>query len=215
MPIMSVFGSDKQMHAADTLKQTVRRKGFLRVRMAQTMVLLNGLILTITAFVTLNVFIDQTVTESITQTAQETRDYFAERFENLEKGLTIASGAISQSSPEDLARISDRFDISFSHADFYNGIYWLEQMSEGKYVAHVLVKPMNSDSIVDDVEGLHSFVEGHVRKDNDANQLLTGQPGVSARAGQNDCPLHLARPIKGGGHTNIRQCLTPVSKPVV
>ena len=212
---MSVFGNDIHKHATDTLKQTVQRQSWLRGRIAQILVFMNGLILTFTAFATLNVFIHQTASEGIALTTQETREYFTERFSNLEKAVNAASAATLRNGEGTSDAFIDSFKASFTYNEYFTRIYWLQQVSDGQYAAHALtdVKPDESNSF--DAPSIHKFVATALDKASDKNQVLVEYGGFSVTSGKNDYPMIIARPVdRGNGRVDIVYGLTTVTKAV-
>ncbi len=197
---MSFIGNNNREVAADALKAKAKGGGWLSGNMAQVMVFLNGLILTFTAFATLNVFINQIVTEGVNLLSYETKEHFVERFDNLERGIGVASSLVTLPGKPAAADILTNFGESFSYKEFYESIVWLEWMSEGQYAAHVMLTP-NTDGVAGD---LHKYVIQTLDKSMGTVQLMTAMPGMVARSGESDYPLILAKSVRrGDGNADI------------
>ncbi len=140
---MSVIGNDNKKVAA-VLANTARGSGFLSGYMAQIMVFLNGLILTFTAFFTLNVFINQIVEEGMNSLSYETREYLGERLGGLEKSLQMAASAVSFSGKIPANEIVDNFASTFSYQNYYDQLYWLEwQPEKSQYLPHRMLRAID------------------------------------------------------------------------
>lgn len=197
---MAIIGNDNQKRLAAAALDGGRTHGWLSGHMAQIMVFLNGLILTFTAFATLNVFIAQIVEEGVNTVAYETREHIAERLGNLEKSIQMAASTISFSgklSPDD---IITNFTNIFSYRDYYDRIFWLEQKQDGQYIYHRMYPQKNGPGDAGKAEedkdvSLHSFIAQSVLPAKSSLMLLSEYPGFIAKSGESDYPLILAKKI--------------------
>lgn len=71
--------------------EPIRAGGWLTSHMAQLMVFLNGLILTVTAYATLTVFIEEIVSESLNSSASKTQGDVTEYFRDVEREMQSLS----------------------------------------------------------------------------------------------------------------------------
>ena len=92
---MSLIGNNNKKPGTEALKREADGRGWLSGNMAQIMVLLNGLILTFTAYFTLSVFMNQIVDDNLSTLTYETREHLNDRFSNLEKSILSASQIVS------------------------------------------------------------------------------------------------------------------------
>jgi len=197
---MSFIGNNNGEVATDALKTKAKGSGWLSGNMAQVMVFLNGLILTFTAFATLNVFIGQIVNEGVNLVSYETREHFEERFDNLERGINVASSMVTAASKPEAVQILDVFGSTFSYKEFYRSIVWLEWIADGQYVSHTLM----ADEEIGNPADLHKYVIKTLDKTKPVAQLMAEAPGMVARSGESDSPLILAKPlIRPDGKTDI------------
>jgi PAS domain S-box-containing protein len=209
---MTVVGNDNyQKTAADVMAKT-ERGSWMSGHMAQIMVFLNGLILTFTAFITLNVFINQIVTEGLTSISYETRDHLSERFGNLEKSIQTTASIASFSGKLGADDIVENFRNSFSYSNYYDKIFWLEKKEDGQYLAHEMLASQGKDH--HDFIRLHQFVIQTMQNDVDGNiRLLSEYEGFVVKEGKNDYPLILAKTVKAAdGSTDIVYGMTRVSR---
>lgn len=187
---MPVSG-DEHNKASVSLKKEGVRKRWLSGNMAQIMVLLNGFILTFTAYATLNVFIGQIISERVTSVYKEAREHMGNRLDELEKNLQMAAAAVSFSGIIPTQDIITTFTSSMSE-DGYDQIYWLEQNPEGKYVVHIMGAELADDHKNDE---LHKYVLGNVDKNLTASQFMSLPSGGVATAGESDYPMMVAKVI--------------------
>ncbi len=212
---MSVLGTENQRMLSDALKQSDRSgKNWLSGNMAQVMVFLNGLILTFTAFATLNVFITQIVDEGVSTVAQETRDHLANRFSNLEENMQMAGSYVSFSGKIAPQEIVKNFEEG-PYGDYFDQIYWLEK-SDGPYLSHNLVTHADVKSPATPDEGnsiqLHEFVIKNIAADQEGLQLMSEYEAFVSKAGVNDYPLVVATYIEAAdGAKDILYGVTSVS----
>lgn len=103
----------------------IRPAGWLTSNMAQMMVFLNGLILTITAYATLTVFIQQIITDTLTGTATETQERLAEHFVDIERSLSSIATLVSLSADTGGTNIGDISRAPMFNRSFLDQIYWI------------------------------------------------------------------------------------------
>lgn len=197
---MTVVGNDNFQKPVEVIKKP-EKTGWMSGHMAQIMVLLNGLILTITAFLTLSVFIGQIVQEGLTSVSYETRDHLGERFSNLEKAIQGAASIASFSGNLPSNDIVDKFRSSFSYEGAYERIYWLEQKEDGQYLAHDMLASAEKQ---ENAVKLHQFVVSAMKDDKNRIRVLGDYDGFSASEKNGNYPLILAKTVKtSNGRTDI------------
>lgn len=211
---MSVIGNDnKKKPTIDTLMVKAPVRSRLSGSMAQLMVFLNGLILTFTAFATLNVFIGQIVSESMTMTARETREHFDERFENLERGIGVMASMARVPGSFGGAGAVEQAPISFASDDYYDQVVWLEQVNGGEYLSRTLRKRDGYLTTALRETQIHEYVIENIDPDKGSLQLLLGDDSFVSRAGESDHPLILVKSIvRPDGRTDIVYGVTAVNR---
>lgn len=210
---MSIIGGE---HKNTANVQGKERRSWLTGNMAQAMVFLNGLILTFTAYATLNVFILQIVTESVDSVAVETQEHIGDRFSNLEKSIQTAASIVSFSGRLESPEIVSNFSETFSYGDYYDQIFWLEKLDGGQYSARKMISnPDSADYIAKESTALHEFVVQNIKRGTPEIQILNEYKGFVVQAGQNDYPLILARAVRrADGVEDIIYGLTRVGQVV-
>lgn len=134
---MPIFGSDK---AAKARPQPGNANGnWMSGGMAQLMVFLNGLILTITAFVTLNIFIDQIVQDSHVTEVSAVTDYIEKRLDLVGRDVQAASSILSFSEEVDSQQLALKIQENFNETAEYEQVYWLQRQTNGQFVAHKIM----------------------------------------------------------------------------
>lgn len=91
---METSGEVQRKINRDLLKSSGNR-GWLSSNMTQLMVFLNGLILTITAFATLNVFINEMIEDTFQKNTSVVQEYLAERLNIIGKSIGFVSSLIA------------------------------------------------------------------------------------------------------------------------
>ncbi len=100
-----------------------RRGGWLSSNMAQLMVFLNGLILTITAFATLSVFIDEIVKEGLIKVTEDVEQYISTGYTEAERSVNALSTIISLSGKADIPKIKAYMDNKSSGSSYLDQVY--------------------------------------------------------------------------------------------
>ncbi len=208
---MSLIGNNAAPQIAAALKQGARSGGRFSRSLAQIMVLLNGLILTLTVYFTLNVFITQIVDDGISKVSYETGEHLSDRFETLEKSIQSAALITSFSGRVDSNGIISAFQTMFSYKEYYDQMYWL-QAGDAGYVPYKLMNGATPEIVKDGDTPLHQYVIASMSKVNDEVVLLGNYQGFAAVEGKSDHPLILAKKIvRADGKTDILYGLTGIS----
>jgi PAS domain S-box-containing protein len=132
---------------------------WLSGNMAQMMVFLNGLIVSITAFAILNVFINEIVEESFATETVVVKDYIDERMNGLSRDVEMAATLVSFSHGISGQEISRKFENDIKAAPFRQ-LYWLSQQESGHYSATRMVKEEEADNTSSTISSmdLHKYV---------------------------------------------------------
>ncbi len=211
---MSLIGNKNIKPGTEALKKEAHGRSWLSGNMAQIMVLLNGLILTFTAYFTLNVFINQIVQDDMSTLTYETREHLGDRFNNLEKSIISASQVVSFSWKLDTEDIITNFPLAFSYENLYDDIFWLEARGNGEYAPHSMINDPTKPFSKGD-SNLHRFVIKSLKDAKGDIQLLSEYEGFVSREGSNDYPVIIAKPFLRAGQTDIIYGVTSVSNLIV
>ncbi|MCI5060485.1 MAG: PAS domain-containing sensor histidine kinase [Alphaproteobacteria bacterium] len=99
--------------------------GWLSSNMAQLMVFLNGVILTLTAFATLSIFIDELIKENLSRASREVQEHIVSGYRDAEQSLqavAVIAGTLEPSQKQQLGHFIDAGD---SRKGYFKNIYWL------------------------------------------------------------------------------------------
>lgn len=212
---MSVIGNDSQKKSVNALKQKVKAGRWLSGNLTQIMVLLNGIILTVTTFIALNIFINQIVAAGVISATHEARDHFVDRLANLQKSLDTASSIVSFSGKAGSEEIVGNFKTMFPYDDYYDQIFWLEWREGGQYVAHSMLKGGSSDFNSNGDNGLQKLHQHVVQAfiESEKNSLLIGGGEyVQARKAGGEPMVLAERVSRSDGRTDIIYGLSAVDK---
>jgi len=100
--------------------------GWLSSNMAQLMVFLNGLILTITAFATLNVFINEIVREQLLETTSNVQERIFNEFEQAEKSLNALSAIVAQSDYENNKALKEYISSEIEASGHFDALFLIK-----------------------------------------------------------------------------------------
>ncbi|HPF78500.1 MAG TPA: PAS domain-containing sensor histidine kinase [Alphaproteobacteria bacterium] len=112
-----------------------QNSGWLSSNIAQLMVFLNGLILTITAFATLSVFIDEIIKERLVKMTEEVQEHFVSGYKGMETSLYALSTIVSMSDDISVDQLADYFSQNNNNNGYYDQIYWIEKRDDGQWDA--------------------------------------------------------------------------------
>jgi len=208
---MAPIGNDNRKAKTDSPRSGVNLKGWLPGNMAQIMVFMNGLILTITAFATLNVFIDQIIQESFSTETAVVRDDVMDRMTLLEKDVQTAASIISLSGSAGDDQIAAKFDDNFKSQKEFEQIYWLKKQDTGQYLAQKMIRPVEGQANILTQPGvnttnLHKYVIKALMATTAKNVILTDYNGLGLQLDSEDlAPLIIAFnvPVYGKAEPDI------------
>ena len=123
---MNAVGNDNYRAGLEPPEPMKHNTGWLSGNMAQLMVFLNGLILTITAFATLSVFIDETVKEGLQRITEDVYAHVSLGYNEAEKRLHALSSVIDMSDDIQDKKLFDYVSKKISGAGNFDQIYWVK-----------------------------------------------------------------------------------------
>lgn len=115
----------------------LKKGGWLGTNMAQLMVFLNGLILTATAFATLNIFIKEIVYDGLEKNAIEIDRQIDEELSNAERTLMMIGATLSLQSPDAPVRLTTISLQSLERAKI-SQLYVLHKEPDGRFTIGLL-----------------------------------------------------------------------------
>ncbi len=189
---MANIGNDKRKFKADRFRHKAAPGNWLSGNMAQIMVFMNGLIVSITAFAILNVFIDQIVQDSFSTESSITRDYVEDRISLLERDVQSAASLVAFSKGNDDSRIIGKFKDAGKELDY---LYWLKRQEAGQYLAVKIAKPDAKDEFAPQLPAeMHKYVIKSLERSTTGHALLTGYK-YTDKSGREVQPLIIASKV--------------------
>lgn len=173
---MAVIGNDNYRPGLSPPKAVRGGTGWLSSNIAQLMVFLNGLILTIVAFATLSIFIEEIVQEGFESASQDVQGHISQNYSNAEDALSSLAYVMKQYN--DVSKIAEYLDGSDRHHKYFGSIYLAE-----KYSGNWQVKKVHAqDGFIEGVpeEYVSADIVAVLNKSNDDDVFVEG---VSFEAG--------------------------------
>ncbi len=137
---MARSGTDKRERPINRTRRKAEPGQWLSGNMAQLMVFMNGLIVSITAFAILNVFIDEIVRKGFDARTQVVLNYVEDQIGLLEKDVQSAASLVAFSAMAGDARITQKFEDSLGGRPELEQAYWLKRLESGQFTAIRLLK---------------------------------------------------------------------------
>lgn len=129
---MSGVGNDNYRAGLEP-PQPIKRGGWLSSNMAQLMVFLNGLILTVTAYATLSVFIQEIVSESVMKTADEGQQRIVSMIGETEQVVATSGLYLTLAEKEQGNNALKALRTSMPNMDMFDQMYWVHDAGEGNW----------------------------------------------------------------------------------
>ena len=140
---MAVIGNDNYRPGLSPPKPVRGGTGWLSSNMAQLMVFLNGLILTIVAFSTLSIFIEEIVREGLLKTTEEVQERLLTEYESAEEVLNSLSYVLGTSNNYNSSKLKNYISKSVDRVKYFEGIYLLERNANGWSADEIFVSTKN------------------------------------------------------------------------
>ncbi len=135
--LMSI-GNDNYRPGLTPPQPLKKSSGWLSSNMAQLMVFLNGLILTVTAYATLSVFIQQIVKEDFVNTTAEVQDYIENSYNGYETTLSTMTTFVELMPDTENSGILEYTKNELPDLKDFEEIYWVKHSPEGSVVTPIL-----------------------------------------------------------------------------
>ena len=123
---MNTIGNDNYRPGLTPPDPIKGNGGWLSSNMAQLMVFLNGLILTITAFATLNVFINEIVREELLETTGKVQEYVVSEFGQAEKSINALATILAQTDFEQSKTVQQYIASEMQSSGYFDALYVVE-----------------------------------------------------------------------------------------
>jgi len=151
--------------------------GWLSSNMAQLMVFINGLILTITAFATLSVFIDEIVKERLVKMTVDVEERIITSYREMETSLNALSSIVSMSDDISSQQLSNYFSESNSGSGYFEQIYWVNKKEENQWNARSLLQGAEFIRFFGNSESFLSFIKEQTSKQVRSSYFISSLPG--------------------------------------
>lgn len=195
---MEVGGNQTRARQENGVLET--KRAWLSSNMAQLMVFLNGLVLTITAFVTLNLFIEELVYNGMQKTATEVNQEISRELDTAERTLMMIASTFSIMPPDNNNYLSD-----VSRQSLENGriaqLYLLNREPDGRYTVALAASAEEGKSYTLEeltqvnVSNYLHFISHDNFSPEDKPHLYTDLPGLKVEQGGDVTPIAIAVPI--------------------
>jgi PAS domain S-box-containing protein len=182
---MNAVGNDNYRADLKPPEPIKRSGGWLSSNMAQLMVFLNGLILTITAFATLSVFIDEIVKDGFIKTTDEVEQYIDVSYVEAERSLNALAAIVSMSKNGSDQVIKDYMEKESSGSAYINEVYLVFEGESPSSVKTLhgdakFLKSFNSNLAFKD------FIHLQVNSESKDIHLAVSLPNIKPDAVEND-----------------------------
>ena len=191
---MNNVGNDNYRPGLKPPEPIRRSSGWLSGNMAQLMVFLNGLILTVTAFATLSVFIDEIVKDGLNRSTHEVQQHIISGYEEAERSMRALSAIVSAPDNISITEVSKYINEDISGAEYFDQIYWIRRQKEGLwYIVPVLENKKYSDSFYIE-KNFIDFVRSQTSGEAKEMYITTSLPHVK-QAVENEGAIVYDRPF--------------------
>lgn len=112
----------------------IKNTGWLSSNMAQLMVFLNGLILTVTAYATLSVFISEIINESLVNSTEDIQTRIAYYLDDIEESFSTAGAFISLAQEAEKENMLETAYQSIPNVEIFEQFYYVQFSEEGEAV---------------------------------------------------------------------------------
>lgn len=187
---MSSIGNDNYRPGLKPPEPMKNGGGWLSSNMAQLMVFLNGLILTVTAFATLSVFIDEIVKEGLLKTSQEVEQYIFSGYNETERSLhalsTVSevlatSKQIPSSDLNEFNEINEYLSFKSAGAENFDQIYWIQKQENESWSLTSLTGGEGYSSRFDNNSDFIDFIRLEALDQEKRTHMITSLPHSKQR----------------------------------
>lgn len=173
---MNSIGNDNYQPGLKPPEPIRSGSGWLSSNMAQLMVFINGLILTITAFATLSVFIDEIVKERLVKMTVEVEERIITSYREMEISLNALSSIVGMSDQISPQQLSNYFSESNSGSGYFNQIYWIQKKEENQWNALSLLQGNDYIRFFGSSENFLEFVQKQTGQKTRNSYFITSLP---------------------------------------
>ena len=115
--------------------------GWLSSSMAQLMVFLNGLVLTLTAFATLSIFVDELIKENLSRASREVHEHIASNYKDAEQSLQAVAVIANTLNTEQITQLREFVSNHQEQKAYFKEVYWVYRQADSADDAGVVAQP--------------------------------------------------------------------------
>lgn len=172
---MSLVGNDNYrpgLAVPDPIKSS---NGWLSSNMAQLMVFINGLILTITAFATLSIFIEEIVRDDLAQTIEQVEEKAIQNFELAENALFSLSYTIQIADGMSHEKLRRYLSQSPEKTKYFDQIWWVDDLEDSAQLNQQVYKKIDSfaSNPREDAQVIDKMLDSFKGQKSDSRFMLT------------------------------------------
>lgn len=182
---MNAVGNDNYKPGLKPPELSRRSGGWLSSNMAQLMVFLNGLILTITAFATLSVFIDEIIKDGLVKVTDDVGQYISSGYQESERSFNALSTILSMSESENLPRVTSYMKEESSGLKYFEEIHLVHRAGPQKGVRTLHGRPNFLDSFQSDL-AFKDFIQSRADVTGDDLGIIMSLPNTGPDIIQDD-----------------------------
>ncbi len=159
---MNAVGNDNYKPDLKPPEPMRQKTGWLSSNMAQLMVFLNGLILTVTAFATLSVFIDEIVKEGLIKNTQEVKEFVLAKHDETQRSFNALSAILVMTQNDSSEQIRSYLKEKSSGTDSFSDLYWIEKKGGKEWKTSSLLPADNPDQLFNNPEQLKNLIHPEI-----------------------------------------------------
>jgi PAS domain S-box-containing protein len=146
--------------------------------LAQLMVFINGVILTLTAYAALNIFISDMVKNEYKYVVEDSTKALQSNLGALESSLRTASKVISLSEKSNLNELRKDIEYSVPALDNYDQLLWINYNADSKAVVNIIYNNKSSHIPELNQNEIYSFIIKRKPQDSEAIYLISDLPNL-------------------------------------
>ena len=135
---MNAIGNDNYRPGMTPPAPMKRSSGWLSSNMAQLMVFLNGLILTVTAYATLSVFIQEIVKEDFLKITAEVQEHISSSYEKLDDTLSTVNSFLQVVPSDKKNTVIQYAKTQIPGIKNFEEIFWVQLTAQGGSITPIL-----------------------------------------------------------------------------
>lgn len=135
---MSSIGNDNYRPGMKPPVPIKKDSGWLSSNMAQLMVFLNGLIMTVTAYATLSVFIQEIVKEDFLKTANEVQEYVSSSYQKMEEMVSTLNAYVEVLPDNKKDDLIQYMKEKFPGMNDFEEVFWVQTHTGSLEVVSIL-----------------------------------------------------------------------------